>query len=271
MKKSKIVSYLTGFFMCVFLAMFALGSGAYFGFLTDDSLMIAFSETESFDAVREDILEGINYADAPRGFDVLVAENIITKDLVRNDVSGYIHDTLYNKEFEVDEELFENSFYGGIGSYYDKNLIVSFDDEAVLDSYLLTLKSYYDSCIRKVDLSDFVWAFQGYTNLALAAAGVGAVGAVLCMVILWFSVKNKRDRFYLYSSAGISGGIITMLYPTYMLYTQGYLNMQIGVEYLYNVTVAFIRNGFVNVNFCGGILLLAGIGCAVYEFIYLSD
>lgn len=271
MNKGKVATYILSFMLCLCLAMFAGGAGAYMGFLTDDSLYIAFSESKAFDDVREDVLEGIDYRNAPDGFDRLVAEQIITKDMVRGDVSSYIHDSLYGQDFEIDEEIFDDGYYYGLmGAFGDKNIVIGVEDEKIIDSYKGELQAYYQAAIKEVDLSDFVWA-QNYSMLALAVTGVGGVGSAILFGVLWVMIKNKRDRIQAYGFAGMAGGILTMAFPTYMLASADYRNIQIGVEYLYNLTTVFIRNGFINVSFCGGLVLLLGIGCAVADLVFLND
>lgn len=271
MNKKIIITYGLSFIFCLFLAVAAVGSGCYFGFVSEDSLKIAFDESESFNEIREGILDGIDYSGVPYGFDRLTAENILTKDLVRGDLSSYINARYGGEEFELNDESFENNYYFGIGGIYaEKNLAISEEGEKQIDEYMPVFKEYYKCRIEGISLDGFTAIKENYGGLIKSVMLAGIIGAIICAIAILLVEKEKRNCVQAVGFGLIAGGIISMILPSYLLVTRGYVNLLIFQKFMYELTVTFIRNGLLNVNFFGGFFLMCGIICAAADILFMD-
>ncbi|MBQ9624771.1 MAG: hypothetical protein IJR47_01555, partial [Clostridia bacterium] len=263
-RKKSIIVYLISFFMCLCLAFAATGAGVYFGFFNEGALIGAYSETESFNDVRETILDNINYADTPLNADRPLFESVITKEMVQNDVSEFIASAMNGREYAPEFEDFEKSYYSNFGGKLsEKNIIITKEADIQIEGYYDLFKAFYYEQIAKLPIGAFIWFKTTYFSSAIAILVIGCAGTAVCALLMYLTLKNRRNRIKLFAISFLSAGIITMLFPAYMFFTKSYLNLQIADKVNYDVAVKFASNGLITINIFGGLLLLFGVILAI--------
>lgn len=264
--KKSLITYLLSFFVCIFLAAATIGAGCYFGFLSEGSLNIAFSESKAFDDIRESILDGIDYSAVPYGMDKLVFESIINKDMVRGDVSEYISCMYSGREFETDQEAFENSYYYNVSYMFnEKNIFIDENGEHSIAAYYPQIRDYYTNAIKNINLGIFTGIKNEYSSFIIIIITAGVIGAFVCGAGIFFTAGSVSDKVQMFAFSLMGAGITTSALPSYMLLKGAYINAQVFPEYMYNITVRFLRNGLITVNGFGIFIIAAGIVCAVID------
>lgn len=266
-KNKKILIYAVSFILAVSIGICGIAGGIYCGFLYEGSAQIAMSESNeqegisTFDKVREKIINEIDYSAVPYGMDRLVFERILTKDIIRKDISGYVNSRYYGGDFEPDYREMEKSYFAVTGYIYnEKGITLTPQQDAQLQEYFSSFWDYYKYAAVFEGTKIFAELKGTYGKSLLTIMYISAaVSAVLILALIFIA----KDRLSMLAYSFIAGGVMIAAVPLYLLATKGYLRVWAHSQTVYDFYITMIRNGLINIVAVGGLVATVGVVCAL--------
>lgn len=265
MDKKKIITYALSFALAVSIGISSLAGGLNLGFFFEGSVQTAFTEVDGVDGVREKLLDQINYGEAPYGMDRLVFEKIITHDLVHEDAKTYIISQFTKEEFVPDYKALEDNYYFSTGQMLsEKNITITSQGDTAIKDYFETFKPQYQKAMMFEGVKIFADLSSTYsTGLQIVCAIFGGI-ALMLIAALWLLGGDRRRKIIF----GFFGaGLMTLVFPVYMLIDKPYLRVIANSQLIYDFYVRMFRNGFANMAAFGLAFLVLGLGIGIYGYL----
>ena len=267
-KTRDTVSIVFGFFLSLFVALFALLVVLRF-FVVTPRGVIAAADDSLYSQVLEYVEQQANYYTLPTGIDPSVLKGVFEAEEVRRDVDASIEAAFAGQDYAPNTTAARERLGQRLNAAFAADGVVAAGGatnaelEKISKSYTDEIMEIYTSAVKMPGL-DAVPTINGYmSKYGLIALGVCAL---LCcvLVILIVRLHHHVHRSIRYITYSVGGAALMLLVIPLVMYASGfYKGLSVEPQYFYTLCVSLISHALRTCMFAGGALIVVAILLAI--------
>lgn len=267
-KTRDTVSIVFGFFLSLFVALFALLVVLRF-FVVSPQGVLRSVDDSFYNQVLEYVEQQSNYYTLPSGIDPHVLDGVFEVEEVRRDVNGSIEAAFAGQEYTPNTNAARERLAQRLNAAFAADGVVvnggatQAELAEVSKTYTDAIMEIYNNAVKMPGL-DAVPTVNGY----MARYGLIAIAvcALVCCLLVFLIVRlhHHVHRAIRYVTYSVSGAALMLLVVPLAMYASGfYKGLSVEPQYFYTLCVSLISHALRTCMFAGGALIVVAILLAI--------
>ncbi len=258
-KTRDVVSIVFGFFLSVFVALFALLVVLRFFVVSSRGVLNAVDDS-FYNQVLEYVEQQANYYTLPTGIDPSVLNGVFEVEEVRRDVDASIEAAFAGQEYAPNTTAARERLGQRLNAAFAADGVVAAggatqaDLDKISKSYTDEIMEIYNTAVKMPGL-DAVHTINGYmSKYGLIALGVCALFCCV-LVILIVRLHHHVHRSIRYITYSVGGAALMLLVIPLVMYASGfYKGLSVEPQYFYTLCVSLVSSALRTCMYAAGVL-----------------
>lgn len=262
----RITSYIISFLISFFLFLVCLCI-VFVSTIGNVSFMLSsFERHHYYENIYEEFSEDVEDLAIPSGVEQGIFSQIVTKDMMTDDIRGIIkraYQVEGFKEFEPDTDKVYTGFYNTILLFAtEKGFEISEEITEGIDNVSQVAVDYYESYVELPYIDSICGYAVGFTDKIIIGAVVGTGFLIFLITLVFASLRWRKEGYKLLCVSSISAGLMLIIFPLSIIISGKIKYISIDIKSLYNLFVGYIHSLLFVIIFTGIFIIILGIICA---------
>lgn len=260
MELKKIISYIFSFFLSFFIFLLTLLCVVRFTLAQESYFYAKLESTQYYESAVTDFNRILKQNARPTNFPVELFDDIVVVSEVSDGMKAFVEASFDGETGVIDTQSFKVKLEEKTSTYIEENAIqVDEKTQEAIDTFINANVENYEKLLQ----FPYITYYAQFVNLYHTVFNIAALVLVgLCIVLAWGQVrmhKSKRRKKRWISYSFIGSGLLSTIFPLYLIASKTLDRIQLAPEYLYDMLVSSLYGVLYIMIIIGFIFIVIGV------------